>query len=403
MGLLPMTRHLTLPLCGALLLGTALAGADAAPPGVPGVSRGAPVHTVAYSRTVETIQQELRRAGYAPGPADGELGESTREAIRAYQRDNGLLVTGEPSASLLDHIASAPRRERGDGSRRDSGDVSPMRLQRLLDRLGYDVTPSGVMDARTEAAIRAYEQDHDLLVTGEPSPALLEHMQGRVGDDRGRGRTARPADDDVRISDSFEDGDFTGDPAWQVVSGEFRVENGRLMSAVEQRTDDREFGRILGDVFGEALGIGVPGQSKVAAIAQGTPFANAFRIVLKLGGEPENQARVNLGPWRGNSPSQGYRLVYDPAGDQPLSLLAVDGEKSRTIASTSQVPRLADGAVHEVEWTRDPDGEMRVVVDGTLSLAVRDRSIEDRFSGFSLINGGGQWRLDEVAVRARDR
>jgi peptidoglycan hydrolase-like protein with peptidoglycan-binding domain len=397
-----MIRDLTFPLCCALLVGTALRCADAAPPNGPAVSRAALLHTVAYSRTVETIQRELGRAGYDPGPADGELTDRTRDAIRAYQRDSGLLVTGEPSAALLDHLAAAPRRESGDVSRGESGDVSPMRLQRLLDRLGYDVTASGVMDARTQAAIRAYEQDHNLLVTGEPSRALLEHMQGQLGD-RGRGRAARPADDEVRISDSFEDGDFTGDPAWQVVSGEFRVENGRLHSAVEQRTDDREFGRILGDVFGEALGIAVPGPSKVAAIAQGTPFANAFRIALKLGGEPDAEARVNLGPYRGNSPSQGYRLVYDSASDQPLSVLAVDGEKSRTIASTSQVPRLADGAVHEVEWTRDPDGEMRVMVDGDLALAVGDRSIEDGFSGFSLINGGGQWRLDEVAVRARDR
>ena len=77
------------------------------------------------------------------------------------------IMTGEPNAALLDHIASAPRRESGDVSRRESGDVSPMRLQRLLDRLGYDVSLSGVMDARTEAAIRAYEQDHNLLLTGQ--------------------------------------------------------------------------------------------------------------------------------------------------------------------------------------------------------------------------------------------
>ncbi len=56
------------------------------------------------SPTVRNIQAALARLGYAPGPADGVAGPQTRSAIRAYQREHGLAVTGSPSESLYNHI-----------------------------------------------------------------------------------------------------------------------------------------------------------------------------------------------------------------------------------------------------------------------------------------------------------
>jgi peptidoglycan hydrolase-like protein with peptidoglycan-binding domain len=50
------------------------------------------------------VQQELTRRGYRPGPIDGVLGPQTRAAIRKYQRQHGLPVTGEVSLELLNHL-----------------------------------------------------------------------------------------------------------------------------------------------------------------------------------------------------------------------------------------------------------------------------------------------------------
>jgi len=50
------------------------------------------------------VQQQLARAGYYDGPIDGTLGPMTREAIAAYQADNGLSVTSaidEPTLATL--------------------------------------------------------------------------------------------------------------------------------------------------------------------------------------------------------------------------------------------------------------------------------------------------------------
>ena len=50
------------------------------------------------------VQEQLARAGYYDGPIDGVLGPVTREAIAAYQADNGLSVTSaidEPTLATL--------------------------------------------------------------------------------------------------------------------------------------------------------------------------------------------------------------------------------------------------------------------------------------------------------------
>jgi len=40
------------------------------------------------------IQKALKKAGYYNGALDGKIGPATRDAIRAFQRDNGLTADG---------------------------------------------------------------------------------------------------------------------------------------------------------------------------------------------------------------------------------------------------------------------------------------------------------------------
>ena len=60
------------------------------------------------SDMVADIQNELTRLGYLPaGSADGSVGPKTTTAIKEYQRAQGLLVDGTPSAALLEHMRQA--------------------------------------------------------------------------------------------------------------------------------------------------------------------------------------------------------------------------------------------------------------------------------------------------------
>lgn len=55
-----------------------------------------------YSKsTIKQVQQKLSNAGYACRKLDGIAGKSTRAAIKKYQRNNGLKVTGTVNKTLL--------------------------------------------------------------------------------------------------------------------------------------------------------------------------------------------------------------------------------------------------------------------------------------------------------------
>lgn len=61
------------------------------------------VYDTAYTddATVAAVQRRLARGGYYRGSIDGVIGNGTRMAIRAYERNNGLRVDGRIDRQLL--------------------------------------------------------------------------------------------------------------------------------------------------------------------------------------------------------------------------------------------------------------------------------------------------------------
>ncbi|MCA1494963.1 peptidoglycan-binding protein [Ensifer sp. NBAIM29] len=56
---------------------------------------------------ISQVQQYLNQLSYPAGTADGRLGPKTREAIKAFQRDFNLPVTGRPDGALLSALRVA--------------------------------------------------------------------------------------------------------------------------------------------------------------------------------------------------------------------------------------------------------------------------------------------------------
>ncbi|MFN2623780.1 MAG: peptidoglycan-binding protein [Chthoniobacterales bacterium] len=50
---------------------------------------------------VNDVQSALAREGYYDGAVDGKLGPATRNALRRYQRDHGLDVTGGITSGVI--------------------------------------------------------------------------------------------------------------------------------------------------------------------------------------------------------------------------------------------------------------------------------------------------------------
>ena len=161
------------PSAGKLAL-TSLPGAD------PGEARRA---------TIRGVQLELAKRGYEPGPADGAMGLVTRAAVMAYEHDQGLPLTADPSPEVLAHLrhgTSAPGAAIGlDATApRTTGSTEHVirSVQQSLAQLGYLASqPDGIASDETVRAIREFEMDAGLVPSGRISGPLVARLTRQLG------------------------------------------------------------------------------------------------------------------------------------------------------------------------------------------------------------------------------
>jgi peptidoglycan hydrolase-like protein with peptidoglycan-binding domain len=197
----------------------------------------APAAAVAPTSTqlVADLQRALGERGLYDGKVDGLFGARTRAAISAYEKSQGMPVTGVPSAAVLDSIvtasipteppaasgpvapvpvkavatdagaaeapqllsyppqpASAPAAEAAPmvtkasapvtaadppAQREDIGARRTLSVQKALNQIGYGPVPEdGVTGEGTIAAIRRFELDNGLPITGAAGDTLIERL-----------------------------------------------------------------------------------------------------------------------------------------------------------------------------------------------------------------------------------
>ena len=56
------------------------------------------------SRTIRKVQATLNARGYKAGAVNGVLDQSTQSALRAFQKSEGLKITGRPNPRTLAHL-----------------------------------------------------------------------------------------------------------------------------------------------------------------------------------------------------------------------------------------------------------------------------------------------------------
>lgn len=178
------------------------------------------------------LQQQLAEWGLYKGAVDGISGSRTRAAITAYEQARGLPVTGQPSAAVLDHIRTAsispaetppapkpvaaapapapavepaptvpelaplapqsvkavtpqPLEEAAPLAAADplASEIEIARrnrylaVQQALNRIGYGPVPeNGLAGADIDNAIRRFELDNGLPITGTPEDKLIERL-----------------------------------------------------------------------------------------------------------------------------------------------------------------------------------------------------------------------------------
>ncbi len=113
----------------------------------------------------ETVVDEIRvnpTLTDAMGNACPGTGTSAMLAVEPSSAGGEAHVVETAAAAP---VTQEPKEEHG-------VDGLTLTIQQKLEKLGYTVTPSGTMDTETAIAISQYQAEHDMPVTGEPSPQL---------------------------------------------------------------------------------------------------------------------------------------------------------------------------------------------------------------------------------------
>lgn len=148
---------------------------------------------------VRNAQEQLKDDGYYKGAVDGVDGPLTRTAIRNFQHDKNLTVNGKldretrdqlgiasngeanrsneanRSANESNRAGEADRYQQNTASAPSSAAVSSAQ-RHLRDRGFYKGDVTGSMSAETRSAIREYQKNSNLNVTGRLDQATLNSL-----------------------------------------------------------------------------------------------------------------------------------------------------------------------------------------------------------------------------------
>ena len=124
---------------------------------------------------VEGVQQRLYELGYLDNKANiqGNFGEKTEEAAKAFQKKNHLTADGKVGSKTLEMLYG----EDVVGNAYKLGDENAVikDCQTALKRLGYvTFKPDGVMGKATVSAIKAFQQANGLTRDGQLGPVTRD-------------------------------------------------------------------------------------------------------------------------------------------------------------------------------------------------------------------------------------
>ena len=145
---------------------------------------------------VRALQNRLKKLGYLTGSVDGDFGEGTRNAVIAFQQNNGLTADGKAGTATLNALYSESARSADASPSGDSGNSNiastgyvtlevgstgdaVKKLQNKLKELGYySGSVDGSYGEGTAVAVEAFQKKHDLRVDGKAGPATQRALYG---------------------------------------------------------------------------------------------------------------------------------------------------------------------------------------------------------------------------------
>ena len=130
---------------------------------------------------VKDLQTKLKKLGYYDAYVDGDYGDTTVAAVKAFQKKYNLTadgIAGKETLKKLDSVYKNADSDKDDDSLRmgDSGsDVK--NLQTKLKKLGYyDGTVDSTFGSGTYAAVKAFQKKYNLTADGVAGSETLKKL-----------------------------------------------------------------------------------------------------------------------------------------------------------------------------------------------------------------------------------
>ncbi len=268
------------------------------------------------------------------------------------------------------------------------------------------------------------------------SPLFLADLRAMTGAYEDRMRWPR-----TLLYDDFHDGETASNPAWTVITGDWRVDNrGGSPSLYSRARGNGQYGQYgqygqnngqygqygqyaqnngqgsnsgnsadqlanaLNALMGQQNGQGqYQGQQTQqnrdgpATIVAPVGISDQFFVRLAMTSRGGN-GQFNFGPYAGRHAENSYQLTYAPGAPNGLVLSRVSDRGSQVLGMSRGPIRLEDNQSHLLEWKRGPGGKMTVAVDGRTVIEATDMEIRRPFTGFLMVNSGGSYAVQSVSI-----
>ena len=130
---------------------------------------------------VKDLQTKLKKLGYYDAYVDGDYGDTTVAAVKAFQKKYNLTadgIAGKETLKKLDSVyENANSAKDGDSLRMGDSGSAVKDLQTKLKKLGYyDGTVDSTFGSGTYAAVRAFQKKYNLTADGVAGSETLKKL-----------------------------------------------------------------------------------------------------------------------------------------------------------------------------------------------------------------------------------
>ena len=134
---------------------------------------------------VKDLQTKLKKLGYYDAYVDGDYGDTTVAAVKAFQKKYNLTADGIAGKETLKKLDSAYKNadsDKDDGSLRKGATGAAVKtLQTNLKKLGfYTAYVDGSFGSTTESAVKAFQRKYGLTADGVAGSATLKKIESAV-------------------------------------------------------------------------------------------------------------------------------------------------------------------------------------------------------------------------------